>query len=284
MNVTVALGEALDRPRANRQCAGMAPRELMMNSKFSSRPAVNPDTAPGARPSAALVWILCIVFTAAGCASTKVVNQQSLVTERLPRPANVWVYNFAATPADVPPDSAIATQYTIENLPQTAEQIATGRQLGAQIAMQLAQKIRARGLPANQVQTSASPQINDLVLRGYLISIDEGNAAKRVGIGFGAGASEMTTAVEGFQMTAQGLRKLGSLSVQAVGGKKPGIILGAAVFAATGKAAGLIVSSGVNLYGEASGNSGLEGRAEATAQQIADVLEQRFKDQGWIRP
>ena len=39
--------------------------------------------------------------------------------------------------------------------------------------------------------------------------VREGSTAKRVAIGFGAGASELGVAVEGYQMTAQELRRLG---------------------------------------------------------------------------
>jgi len=43
-----------------------------------------------------------------------------------------------------------------------------------------------------------------------------------------------------------------------------------------------IISSGVKAYGEASGRSKVEGRADATAKEIAKVLKQRFQEQGWI--
>ena len=45
---------------------------------------------------------------------------------------------------------------------------------------------------------------------------------------------------------------------------------------------GLIVSGGMKIYGEASGSSKLEGRAKATAKEIAKQLESRFRDEGWI--
>ena len=35
------------------------------------------------------------------------------------------------------------------------------------------------------------------MIRGYIFSIDEGDATKRVAIGFGSGASELKAAVEG---------------------------------------------------------------------------------------
>jgi hypothetical protein len=70
------------------------------------------------------------------------------------------------------------------------------------------------------------PRLNDLVIRGYLLSVKEGSAAERVVIGFGSGASELRTAVEGYQMTAQGLRELGSGDVESGGSKTPGAAVG----------------------------------------------------------
>jgi len=137
-------------------------------------------------------------------------------------------------------------------------------------------------MPAEQAAAGTKPQLNDLVIRGYLLSIKEGSVAERVAIGFGAGASKLQTLVEGYQMTAEGLRKLGSGSVDAGGNKTPGAALGVAAFLATANPAGLIVSSGMKVYGEASGRSKVEGRAKSTAKEIADVLKKRFQDQGWI--
>jgi hypothetical protein len=230
-----------------------------------------------------LVPHLLALITLAGCASTKVATRQQLVSGPLPRPAQIWVYDFAATPTDVPADSALAGQYVVSTAPPTAEQIATGRQVGAELAAQLVEQIRDMGMPAERAAMGTRPQLNDIVIRGYLLSVDEGSAVKRVAIGFGSGGSELRTAVEGYQMTAQGLRKLGSGTLDSGGSKTPGAALGAATFIATANPAGLIVSSGMKAYGEASGSSKLEGRAKATAKEIADVLKPRFQEQGWIR-
>jgi hypothetical protein len=89
-------------------------------------------------------------------------------------------------------------------------------------------------------------------------------------------------AVEGFQMTAQGLRKLGSGSTDAEGSKTPGADLGVLGLLATHNPAGLIISSGMKIYGEESGSSTVKGRAKQTAKEIADVLKRRFQEQGWI--
>jgi len=224
----------------------------------------------------------CLFFMAwgAGCASTQVTSRQELVTGQLPRPNTIWVYDFAATAADVPAGSAFAGQVT--DASQTPEEVAIGRQLGAEIASQLVQQIQSMGLTAARGGTG-TPQINDIIIQGYLVSVTQGSAAERVAIGFGAGASDLKTAVEGFQVTPQGPRKLGSGTLDAGGGKSPGAALGVVGLVATGNPAGLIISSGMKVYGEASGSSKVEGRAKATAKEIADVLKKRFQEQGWIQ-
>ena len=229
-----------------------------------------------------LASCLFAALVAAGCASTKVTDRQEVVSDIIPRPGHILVYDFAATPADVPADSVLAGEPNLDTTPQTAEQIAEGRKLGNQIAVELVAQIQAMGMPAEQAAAGTKPQLNDLVIRGYLLSIKEGSAAKRVAIGFGSGASELRTMVEGFQVTAQGLRKLGSGSVDAGGSKGPGAALGVATFLATANPAGLIVSGGMKAYGEASGSATVEGRAKSTAKEIADLLKKRFQDQGWI--
>ena len=225
---------------------------------------------------------LAVVALASGCASTKVTRQQPLVREQLPRPSQILVVDFIATAADVPADSAIAKEFVVAETPQTPEQIQTGRELGADLAEQLALQIRDMGLPALRARPASKARVNDIVIRGFLVSVEEGSAAKRVGIGFGAGASELHTVVESYQVTTNGLRKLGSGKVESGGAKTPGAALGAATLVATANPVGLIVSTGMKVHGEKSGKSKLEGRAEATAREIADVFRLRFQEQGWI--
>ena len=229
-----------------------------------------------------IVMCLLALLVIAGCASTKIDSRNELVTQKLPRPAHIWVHDFAATPADVPEESALVGKHSEHSPPQTSEQIATGRQLGAEIEAELVEQISGMGLPAEHAVTGTTPQINDLVIQGYLITFNEGSAAKRLLIGFGSGASDLKVAVEGFQMTAQGLRKIGTGTTDSEGGKTPGADLGALGLLATHNPAGLIISSGMKIYEEKSGKSTVTGRAEQTAKEIADVLKKRFQEQGWI--
>jgi hypothetical protein len=231
-----------------------------------------------------IVLCLLTVLVFAGCASTKVTSRQGYTGGGLPRPDHIWVYDFVATAADVPADSALAGQHSPHPTPQTDEHIADGRKAGTEIATELVKEIVAMGLPAVRATTQTSPQLNDLMIKGYLLSIHKGDAAERVAIGFGAGASELKTAAEVFQMTANGPRKLGSETMDSSGNKTPGGALGVATLLATHNPVGLIVSSGVKVYGEASGRSTVEGRAEQTAKEIADQLRPKFQEQGWVYP
>jgi hypothetical protein len=229
-------------------------------------------------------YVFCVLAltVAAGCASTDIVGREEYRGGKIPRPAHIWVYDFAATPAEVPTESALSGEYSEHPTPQTPEQIATGRQLGETIATQLVQEIRDMGLPAERASDFTKPQINDLVFKGYLLSIDEGSAIKRVAIGFGSGGSHLMTAVEGFQMTAQGLRKLGSGTLDSGGSKGPGGALGAITFIATANPVGLIVGGGMKAYGEFSGSAKIEGRGKETAKEIAKMIKPKFQEQGWI--
>lgn len=224
----------------------------------------------------------CVIGLLAGCASTKVTNREQLVTGPIPKPGNILVYDFVATPSDVPSDSALAGEKDLDTTPPTAEEVAEGKKLGAEIASQLAEQIRDMGMPAQEASTQMKPQLNDIVIRGYLLSVKEGSAAARVVVGFGAGKSSLSTLVEGYQMTPQGLRKLGVATIDAGGNKSPGMILGVATFLATKNPAGLIINAGVQTYGVASGNDSVTGRAKATAKEIAEVLKKRMQELGWV--
>ncbi len=223
-----------------------------------------------------------MILLATGCASTKTTERKVLVTEQLPRPSHIWVYDFAATAAAVPADSELTDTFTVEAMPQTPEQIALGQRLGAQIATDLVSRFQDMGLPAVHATGDETIDVNDIVIRGYLVSHKKGSAAGRVVVGFGVGASELHIVVEGFHMTPHGLHELTLHAVRAGGGKAPGVGVGAAGLVAGGGPAGLLIGAGIRVYGEASGQSTLQGRVQSTNKQIAAELRQVFQGQGWI--
>ncbi len=228
-------------------------------------------------------FVLALSFLA-GCASTQVTEQTPMVSPGLKRPNTIWVYDFIADPAKIPADSSIASQLSASST-ATAEDLDSGRQLGALIAKELTADINGMGLNAVQAGPGSAPQVGDGVIRGYIVSAEGngvGSTAKRFVIGLGSGTSEMDTVVEGYAVTPQGWRKMGSGTLSSSGNKTPGIAAPAAVAIATGNPIGLIVVGGLKAYGEANGRSTLEGRAKSTADAIAEQLRIRFQDRGWI--
>lgn len=217
-----------------------------------------------------------------GCASTKVLSHERLVAAPLPQPNHIWVYDFAATPSDVPPNSGFAEPRFRPAQLQTPNDVAAGRTAGAELAAKLVDELREMNLPAEQASGNTQPQLNDLILRGYVVSLDKGSTAKRFVIGFGSGAAQLTTAVEGYQVSPQGLRKLSVDLVRSSGNKTPGEALGVVGLIASANPAGLIVGSSVKAAGEAGGSSRIEGRARATAKEIAYQVKTEFQEQGWL--
>jgi hypothetical protein len=78
------------------------------------------------------------------------------------------------------------------------------------------------------------------------------------------------------------MHKLGSNTSLWSVARPRGYGLGVATFSAAANPAGLIVSTGMKLYGEKSRSSKVKGRAKATAREIADVLKKCFLQRGWI--
>jgi hypothetical protein len=234
------------------------------------------------RSSTQVAAYLIALAMAAGCASTKETEREDLATGSLLQPNQIWVYNFAAMPAEVAAQSVFAGQASQGAAPLTAQQIAEGRKLGSEIATELIRQIRAMGLPATNASTTSRPQTSDLVIEGSLLSIQQGSAAERVSIGLTAGESDLKAAAEVYQMTANGMRLLGSSDVEATGNKTPGATVGLASSVATHNPAGLIVTTGMKVYGEESGSSTLEGRAKQIVEEISAALKKQFQKQGWI--
>jgi hypothetical protein len=90
---------------------------------------------------------LLVLGVVGGCASTKVVEQESTAgTRYLAQPETIYVYPFASTREDIPPWTAAAIRYAEPSEPQTVEDLATARQLGALVASELVAEIKEMGL------------------------------------------------------------------------------------------------------------------------------------------
>src|SRR5258705_8981545 len=111
---------------------------------------------------------LLALVVVAGCSSTKVTSLQPYEGERLARPDRIIVHDFASSPNDIPPGSAVAGhQYAQPSTLPTAAEVNLGRQLGAEVAKDLVTEIRGMGLPAVQAGGQPGPPGGGLVVVGY---------------------------------------------------------------------------------------------------------------------
>ena len=228
---------------------------------------------------------LCVLtlVVAGGCASTEVTKRDSKIGKgKIPRPERIYVYPFATTHAELPSWSVAAGRYAEPTQLPSPEEEEVGRMIGDLVAKELVAEINDMGLRAYKRNKNSLPRPNDLMIAGYFEAVEEGSTVKRLALGFGSGKTELTTAVEGYQMTKEGPRLLGSQELQYEGGKTPGIIVPIGVLAATGNPIGLIVMGGAKVAMEATGRAKVEGAAKRTAEAIAEQLRVRFEEQGWI--
>ncbi len=138
------------------------------------------------------------------------------------------------------------------------------------------------GMPAERAGGPA-PNIGDIIITGEFVVIDEGDRAKRMLIGLGSGAGKLQTFVEGSQVTATGLRPLGSAMVEAGGGKMPGMAVPLIIMGgiAGRPVTAAVVAGGLNIAKEL-GPEKIESAAKRTAKDIANVLSDAFRRRGWI--
>jgi len=215
-----------------------------------------------------------------GCAKTTGSQEQYYQGPRLAKPARILVYDFAANASDLPAGYTMAVAAPPAD--QSPDDLSLGRKLGALVAKDLVGELQKMGLPAVGANGQPPPQLNDIAIVGYFVSVDSGSIAKRFAIGFGSGAPALATAVEVYVMSNQGLRRLGSAELDSTGSKGPGEALPLAVAVASGNPIGLIVSSAAKVEGEVSGRTTIEGSAERTAKEIAEKLKVGAQRQGWI--
>ena len=219
------------------------------------------------------ILILFSLAVLSGCASTKVTQQTPMASPGLARPIKSGSTTSSPTLPRFPADSSISADLSAPSTPPTADELETGRKLGALIAKDLVADIQAMGLSAVQAGPGAAPQVGDGVIRGYLVSVQGGSAVQAFRDWIGRGEFGAVYRSGRLRDDAPGLAQIGSGTLSSSGSKTPGVIAPAAVAIATGNPLGLIVVGATKLSGEASGRSTLEGRAKATADAIAEQLK-----------
>ena len=221
----------------------------------------------------------------AGCARTSVQDVQ-MTAPGLPRPQLILVYDFATSLSAVALDQAIGARLLrmAQEEPIASDQAKVSQEIARIVTENLVKKINQLGIPA-QPGTIGTPPVAGpvLVIEGQFLSVDEGNRARRMVIGFGAGASEVRTLVQIYETTADGRRLVEDFYTTVKSSRKPGMGPMAGAGAASGMAAeSAAVATGVGIATARSQT--VEGDAQHTADEITKQLKKFFVEQHWINP
>lgn len=233
--------------------------------------------------------LLALALAVTGCSHATVETQSLYQGAALPRPSVVYVRDFLVTPGDVALDSGrIARLRRMFSGSDTAQQ----QQAAAQgvvdaLSNSLVEDIAKMGLTARRISTDTVLPAgeNAALVDGNITAIDEGNRAKRVVIGFGAGASQVDTRVAlTYLAPATAEQRLAEFQASGNSGAAPGMAAtmgaGAAVGAAS-VATSAAVSGGVQTVRETQSTT-VSHDADDIGNKIAGSLRAIFAQQGWV--
>jgi hypothetical protein len=229
--------------------------------------------------------IVVLAALLSGCAKATVEPQQTAssvgATER---PGKIVVYDFDVSSANVTENQG-PLQRAYRSVAKTDEQmdtdrLALGHEAAHHLSEDLVKRLQALGFEVENLPPGAPPGDNTLLIQGQFLNADEGNRARRMIVGFGAGASRLDTLVIVSRAAPEGTpAELLRFKTYSDSGKMPGAALTMGAGAAgQGAAAGMTaLSTAGKVY-----NSMLSTLADKTSKQITAYLSQYFASEGWI--
>jgi hypothetical protein len=232
-------------------------------------------------PKAAALMGMAIL---AACTSTQ--SQVEPDAAMLPRPQIVVVDTFAASPDEVKLDEGLTTEIEQavkerHGTSRTQQEIEAGRQVANAIADKLLVEIRDMGLHAERGSALPAGSQNATLIKGQLVSIDEGNRTERVIVGLGAGRSDVRAQVQVYELTPAGSRLIDTIEVDAKSGLAPGMAETMGVGGLTGHLlVSTVVGGGLHVADEAIG-ANVVADADRASKGIAKQLSALFAREGW---
>jgi Domain of unknown function (DUF4410) len=215
--------------------------------------------AGGPRAVAAAAAAMALLGTAA-CARVSTENVQ-MREPGLPRPQLVVVHDYAVTREDVRVDSGIGARLERmqQGTPDEQERLRVSHAVASALTTNLVQELRKIEMRAEAASMAPAIPGPTLSVEGQILSIDEGNKTRRMMIGLGAGASEVRTLTQVYQV-------------------KDGAHDLVEDFYTTAKSAA--VATGVGLATERQQTA--EADVKHAAREIARTMAKFFVEQGWI--
>src|SRR5262245_12379576 len=128
-----------------------------------------------------------------GCARARVQNMQRDWSQTPPRPPRVVVFDFDTGAADVRVGSSPRRTARRAVGLYVIEEDTLAKAVADALANRLVEDIRGLGLTAERAAGAAPPGLNDLVIQGQFLRLNEGSQVQRFVIGLGVGATQLRT-------------------------------------------------------------------------------------------
>ncbi len=261
----------------------MGTRSQVTDGSAVMRQAMRKTSSVVSSASAGLAMAAIALMVMAGCARVSTEHVQKSI-DVLPRPQLILVHDYRVSPDEVQLDSALSSRVkrAVKGTPKTEDQLKVEQEVSRVLTTTLVDEIRKLGIPADSA-TMASPVAGPILsIEGQIVSIDEGNKAKRLVIGLGSGASEVRTLTQVHEVTsADGDHLVEDFYTTTKSSRKPGLGPMAGMGAAAGLAASHVAAAG-GVGVATSLSQTVEADVKHGAKQIAKELAKLFVEQGWI--
>jgi hypothetical protein len=243
-----------------------------------------------------LVVLCCLLVGAgplAGC-STRVTNTGNYATPvaqggaPIARPREILVEDFPADWSRVNLDQGVASRLLrqVQGTDPAGAEYEKYQQVQQTISDTLLAELRQMGFAARRaaVAPALASASNELLVRGQIFKIDEGNRTRRLVVGFGAGKSQVQANVQVYYIRrGEAPQLLATYDADSNSGRKPGMGIGVASAAGGGSLAPAAISGVTGAHGETQ-KAPVVDEARRLASRVASNLGTFFAQQGWISP
>lgn len=170
--------------------------------------------------------LICLVIAAGACNLASVKPQATTASVSAVPPSMIVVYDFATTSAAVTLNQGILQRAyrsaTMNDQEEQASESKTAVETADDLSDNLVQRLGTLGFTARKIARGTPPPDGALAVDGEFVTIDEGNRARRLIIGFGAGASKLDTQVSIYEVAGGRPNQLMIFTTHAESNKMPG--------------------------------------------------------------
>jgi hypothetical protein len=206
--------------------------------------------------------------------------------DKLPKPALVTVFDFDVPPDVVTVDKSVPA-HVLDNDPiahmkgtagQKSDPAAVAAKVQAAFSKQLIKALKSMPMPVSSAASGGDSVSlpNVVTVHGEFTAVKQGNAAVRMMIGFGRGASDVKAHVVVSLNTSSTPVVLAEFDLSSESGKKPG--------AAATMGAGAAAGASVAASGATDSKATVDGDSARMAKVVAAEIENVMVAQQWIAP